>query len=278
MTNRGVTPTYSLPYPGDADIPDVPKDISSLALATDAALKTVATNAATGASNTAAAQIKALASGTWGSGYLAKFGTGSTGIWGSEVYFDPSGKLRSRPEIIEGGKFSAAAAPGSYPLGLTLMGINATDATAGKWPDNVSCFVLTMRRAGDSDTNMVGGQLWFKNSASLSVYDIRYRGASGGPSVWGAWKQLVADGLQTITDYGLYTFNVTHTNFGDSKAVVFTANRFTATPVVMVTTETTAPENCFAGVTSVTKTGCILQMYRTTNNDTTVHYIATQTS
>jgi hypothetical protein len=273
MTNRGVTPTYALPYPGDSDIPDVPKDLASLAGTVDAAMAKAIKDAITSAKNTAVAADKALASGVWGQLGLAKFGAGSNGSYGQETYFDTGGHLRSKPIIIEGGKFKNSASPGSYPRGLTLMGISGADATAGGWPDGSSCFVLTMMRAGDADANAVGGQLWFVNTATYGNYKVRYRGAAGN---WGAWIDIVDDGMQTTVDSGQYTFNMTTTNQSLSRAITFAAGRFSTTPNTFCNPQTSDPSAVSVSAGSESAHGFTIYFHRTNNVDTGVRWTAIQ--
>jgi hypothetical protein len=142
---------------------------------------TVQTSTGITGDGSAGAPVAARTSGTWGAGNPSGQGWPGLDKWGSDdtygnpIYVSADGKLRSRPLVIpSSAAIAMATAGGSYPIGVSVMSLGATQAAAGGWPGGVSATVVTYRRAVDVDTAAICHQYYYPTSGNPQVLYRRF--------------------------------------------------------------------------------------------------------
>jgi hypothetical protein len=125
-------------------------------------------------------------SGVWGTVPLDAVTYGPDSLRGDPIYLDSAGLLRSQPQLIAGVR-NIADSPAMYPVGVSVMGLGATDAAALGWPS--SCTVVTTRRAA---TESVVGQFFYQNhTPQSSPPTVMYRSGNGANNpMWSAWAAV----------------------------------------------------------------------------------------
>jgi hypothetical protein len=151
------------------------------------------------------------ASAIWGAGTLAL--AGSDPNYGSVIYTDSRGQLRSQPQALSTSVYpkTNAMLPGTYPIGMTIVQMTGAQATSGGWPGGVSGSVVTFRRSGELDADACASQ-WFYVTTSVTP-KAYYRSGSGtgGANAWSPWVQVVGDDTGWID----VTFDTDWINYGE---------------------------------------------------------------
>lgn len=127
----------------------------------------------------------------------------------------------------------ANAAYSTYPIGLSTLGLSLAGVQNSGWP-GIQGMVLSMRRGDGTITYQIktdsGGTLW-----------SRFGSASG----WSDWISMFNSGQPVASASGTKTFS--NAAAPTSITVAFPAGRFTATPIVTVSTHDRDVVACVTG-------------------------------
>ena len=138
----------------------------------------------------------AAASGVWGVSPLSETTqyAGGGALLGREIYIDPNGQLRAKPEEISGtpSKHAVTSLITTYPHGTSVMYVGSVDG--GPWPPGTSCVVTTSKTS-----NHAGLQTCVGNATGTRVW-ARYGNSNG----WQPWT-MMADSTKAPGEFRLAT-------------------------------------------------------------------------